>query len=111
MIFLADLFETLKAVGGQVKLRIEPADSELITQAIKRGGRYRSFSDCQILGYFHHFTVRDGDVEIELVTNRERDVEDAKLVAILGLQSVAEWREYQRRDVVGRALREVKESR
>jgi hypothetical protein len=81
---LADLIRFLTKNGGSVKLQIDRADPDLIAEAIARGCKHRSWSDAQCLGRFHHYTLREDRVEIELITTRPVDEKEAKAAAYMG---------------------------
>lgn len=81
---LNDLIKFLKGAGRDVKLRIDKANPDLIAEALARGCSHTSWEDCQIIGRFHHYTVREGNVEVELITTRPVSKEEAQAAAYQG---------------------------
>jgi hypothetical protein len=88
---LDDLARPYKLAGGDVRVRIDDADLDLIAEALARGCRSRAWSDAQVLGRFYHYTIKIDRVEFELITTKPVEVSEAKRARYLGM-TIAQYR-------------------
>lgn len=87
------MIKALKANSGDVKLRIDRASPDLVAEAMLMEHRHRTYTDAQIIGTFHHYTIKDEHVEVEVITTRPPDLKEVKQAAYMGY-SLSDYRRF-----------------